>query len=212
MHDTVIFDFDGTLADSERLMLEALNALAGEFGFAALTLQEIPQLRKLSARELVTKRLRIPAWKVWKLYRLEKRSKAEFAKRSAGLHVFPGMREVLLELRESGWRIGIVSSAAAEVVERVVREESLPADFVYAGSSALWKAHAIRAALAKEGIYKEHVFYVGDELRDAEACARVGILMIAVGWGLNDADPLQRVGVEVATTPQELYSMIVAKE
>lgn len=207
-YDAILFDFDGTIVDSEQHMLDALNAVSNEFGFTPLNREEISQLRKLSARELVTERLRIPIWKVWKLYWLERRAKEEFARRSAGLHVFTGMQEVIGKLHDSGLKMGIVSSAASHVVKRVVHEAKLPFDFIYAGSSAIIKAYAIKAAIAKEGIDKRRVVYVGDEIRDVEACDRVGIPIIAVGWGLNDAETLRSRGVEVASTPEELFSMI----
>lgn len=207
---TILFDFDGTIADSERLMFSSLNAIAGEFGFKALSSGEVPQLRKMSVRELVGGRLRIPLWKIWKLHRLEKRAKEEFAKHSAMLGVFPGMAGILSELRMNGYTIGVVSSAPQRVVEDVLREGGVSMDFVHAGSSTLGKARAIRKALKEHGIDKSRAVYVGDELRDVDACRRAGIPMIGVGWGLNDARTLREAGVKVASTPSELFSMITA--
>lgn len=210
MYDTVIFDFDGTIVDSEQLMLDALNAVSNEFGFPHLSRDEIPQLRKMSARELVSRRLHIPLWRVWKLRRLEKRTKKEFAKHGGTLRVFPHMAEIISELRLNGYRVGIVSSAVASLVERVLRDADITVDFLHAGSAAYRKAHALKATLAAHGLDKHRTVYVGDELRDVDACRRVGIPIIAVGWGLNDAASLAEAGAKVASTPAQLFSMITA--
>jgi phosphoglycolate phosphatase len=206
-YDTILFDFDGTIADSEKIMFEALNAIAGEFGFQPVMPEEFPSLRQLSARAFVAERLRIPLWRVRKLLRLEKKTKAEYAKRSTGIRMFSGMPDVLRALRENGVDIGIVTSAPREVVERALRENEVAVDFVRAGVGTFGKARAIRGALRERRI-GAHALYVGDELRDAEACKKAGIAMLGVSWGLNDAAALRAAGVEVAATPRELLAML----
>lgn len=212
MADTIIFDFDGTIADSERLMLSSLASIAGEFGFKAISPDEVPRLRKMSVRQLVAERLGIPLWRALKLRRLEKRSKEEFAKHAAMLSVFPGMSDILSELRMNGYTVGVVSSAPQRVVEDVLREGGMSMNFIHAGSGTFGKARAIRKALKKHGIDKSRAVYVGDELRDIDACRRAGIPMLGVGWGLNDALTLRGAGIKVASTPSELFSMITASE
>ena len=209
MHKAIIFDFDGTIADSERTMLASLNAIASEFGFQPLESEEIPALRKLSARTFVTKRLGIPFWNLWTIVRLEKRAKEEFAKRDTSLRVFPGMADVIATLRSRGHIVGIVSSTPDAAVVRVLREAGIAVDFVHAGSPAYLKAHALRAALRTHGLTRENVLYVGDEVRDVDACRRVGIPIIAITWGLNNAETLAARGASVASTPQELLARLV---
>src|SRR3989344_6006637 len=70
----IIFDFDGPLVDIEPLFIEVFNALAPEFRYAPLLPDDIPEIKKLGAREFIQRRLKIPFWKIWKL---ERRGKGE---------------------------------------------------------------------------------------------------------------------------------------
>ncbi len=210
MTDLILFDFDGTLADSERLMFDSLNALSGEFGFPMLTDEEIPRLRKMTVYEFATVRLRAPLWNIWKLLRLEKRGKQEFAFRAGALHLFPGVAEVVAALRGRGKKVGIVSSAAQDIVERVLADSGVRVDFIDADTGILGKSRIVRRVLRKYATSPESAVYVGDELRDVHASQKAGVRMLAVGWGLNDAETLRKAGVQVASTPEELLRMLLA--
>jgi phosphoglycolate phosphatase len=206
---TALFDFDGTIGDSEPVLVESINALAPEFGFEPLTKEEMPKLRVMSVRQFATKRLGIPLWNLFKLARLEMRGKEEFTARSANLQLFAGIPDLIRDLRVADWRIGVVSSSVKEVVDRVLHENHISVDFVYAGGRILGKAHEIKRALKEFNVNPERALYIGDELRDVKACAKVGIQMIAVSWGLNDGDTLAHAGVEVAHSPQDLKRKMI---
>ncbi len=206
---TVIFDFDGTLADSEPLMISALNAVSDEFGFAPITAEELPQLRALSQKELVAERLGIPLWRVRTWLRLEKRAKEEFAKTRKRPQLFPGVAEVVSQLRSRGAVVGVVSSGVPSVVEQVLDEARVELDFVDAGTSSFRKGSALRAVLRRHRFAAASTVYVGDELRDLAACKKAGIAMFGVAWGLNSAEALEKAGVEVVSTPEELLRMLI---
>jgi hypothetical protein len=59
----VIFDFDGTLADSAAWMIRAVNPMARRFGFKTVTDDEIDMLRGRSTREVI-RYLGISPWKL----------------------------------------------------------------------------------------------------------------------------------------------------
>jgi len=204
----VLFDFDGTITDSEAVMLEVMNELADEFGFKKLVPEELGALRKLSLREFVRTRLEIPLWQLMKLRRLERRSKRLFEEKSGELHVFEGMPEVIKRLREQGYFTGVVSSSPAPVVARVLAGAGIAMDVVSAGTRSSGKARAIQRALRDNRLDPGSTVYVGDELRDVEAAERAGIRMIGVSWGLNDAASLREGCVAVASTPEELLRTI----
>ncbi|OGG51662.1 hypothetical protein A3C18_01365 [Candidatus Kaiserbacteria bacterium RIFCSPHIGHO2_02_FULL_54_11b] len=209
LHKTIIFDFDGTIADTQQIMFDTANSLAAEFGFDPIRPEEMPQLKTMSARELVVKRLRVPLWNIWKIYKLEKRGRELFAAHVDDVRVFPGMKEVIAQLRNVGCRVGIVTSNSADVVAKVLQTTTMPVDFVYAGSRIFGKAQALRSMLSEQNIDPTTTLYVGDEVRDVEACKKVGIRMLAVGWGYNDAKTLEKAGAEVVTKPGELVQKIV---
>ncbi len=207
-YTTVIFDFDGTLADSRDVGMEVMNGLADEFGYAPIRADEISALQAISARELVRKRAGIPLWNIFKLRRFEGRAREELERRSTSIQLFEGIAEMLKELRGARCELGVVTSNDEKIVYQALGRAGTDVDFVQAGSSFFGKARAIRNALKTYHIDRSHAVYVGDELRDIEACKKVGIDMTAVGWGFNDAETLQGAGVRVAATPQELFVML----
>lgn len=206
----VLFDFDGTIADTEELILGATNALAAEFGFEPIRRDEYPAIRAMGARQRIVERLGIPLWNVLKVRRLERRAREEYANRAHEIHVFDGIAEVIARLRERGFRVAILSSNDASVVRATVERSGLAFDFYDTGSRALGKARALRAAMRTHAVQPEDVVYVGDELRDVEACRKAGVRMIGVAWGLTDAAALRASGVEVASTPRELQGLLDA--
>ena len=207
-YTTILFDFDGTIADTEKILHDVMNSLAGEFGYEPIGEHELGALRAMSARTMLTKRLGIPLWNIFKAYRLERRARAEFGKHTADIRLFDGMADVLRQLRTSGRTVGVVSSNDTRIVEQVLEREQVSVDFIHAGFAVLSKARQIRHALKRYGIDKITALYIGDELRDAQACQAVGIPVIGVGWGFNGADVLRSVGVDVAMSPMDLISKI----
>ena len=205
---TLLFDFDGTLADSADLTLDVMNSLAGEFGFAPVEQNEIPHLKKMSARELLVERAHIPLWNIPKIRRLERRGREEFIRRSSELRPFTGVPEMMAQLWKAGYEIGIVTSNEHLVVANLLERTGIQAHFIHAGSAFFGKARAIRRALSEYGIDHRYTVYIGDELRDVEACKKVGMDMIAVGWGLNAPEALTAAGANVAATPEALLGIL----
>ncbi len=63
--------------------------------------------------------------------------------------------------------------------------------FVYSDSS-IWGKHVVFNHLLKTHRFEPaEVVYVGDEVRDIQACKKSGIKMVAVSWGFNARELLQ---------------------
>lgn len=208
-YKTVIFDFDGTIADTQQAQLDSLNALASEFGFEPIGAHELPSLKGEGARHLLKTRLGIPLWRVRKIVRLERRGRQEFKTRLEGIRLFPGMAEVIARLRQEGSVVGIISSNTRPNIEKLLASEGVMVDFIHGGSRILGKARGLRHAFRAEGIDVAQSVYIGDELRDVDACKRLGISMIGVAWGFNSAESLAARGAPIAKTPQELQEMLL---
>lgn len=206
-YKVVIFDFDGTIANGETVLVETLNILAPEFGYDPVTPDQIPELKMMGARDFILKRLRIP---LWKIHRLEKRGREEYSKRIDAMEIFAGTKDAIERLKQGDYKIGIVSSNSAEAISRLLGSHGISVDFVYSGSSLFGKAKVVNKLLKKKGIDPAKVVYVGDEVRDVEACRKVGISMIAVGWGFNSIEALRSTGVEVANEPSELLHKLIS--
>ncbi len=209
---TVLFDFDGTLADTQELAFCVLNDLAPEFKLKPITREEIPALKKLSAWQLLVQRSGIPLWNFFKIWKFERRVRQEFARHGTEIKMFTGIPEMMQSLRDAGCEIGIVSSNDSRIVADALMRAGVQVNFIHAGSRFFGKARAIRQVLSEYAIRRSRTVYVGDELRDIEACKQVGIDMIAVGWGFNAEDALRGAGARVAATPQELLDILTSAQ
>ncbi len=208
---TIIFDFDGTLADTENAMRESLNAVAKGFGFAPISEMEKEVLRRMNAREFLTGRLGIPVWNIFKTAFLVYKARKEFNSRSADIQLFPGISDLLRKFRAAGYQIGVVSTNSVSVIRGVLGDSNGDVDFIRKGSLLFGKSFALRRTLWWYGLSRHSVVYVGDEVRDARSCRTVGIPMIGVGWGLNDVHTLCKEGVDAAVSQEELRKKVMAE-
>ncbi|MXP63772.1 HAD family hydrolase [Roseomonas sp. M0104] len=176
----VIFDFDGTLADSFPWFTTALNEAARRFGFRTVGAEEGEALRALGPREIM-RRLEVPAWKLPWIIRHLRREKQAVA---GSLPLFPGVPDLLTALPAAGARLAIVSSDS-EASIRATLGPDLAARIGHYGTRAslFGKPRKLRAALRQAGIPAREAIYIGDELRDAEAARAVGMDFGAVAWG-----------------------------
>ncbi|MEB3295587.1 MAG: HAD-IA family hydrolase [Synechococcales bacterium] len=180
---TIIFDFDGTIADSLMAGLKITNRLAKEFGFAPVTPEQLRRWQDLSSYEIL-KEARIP---FFKLPRILRRFKAEMNQEVLTLQAFPGMREVLLQLQSQGYRLGIVSSNSEQNVRDFLRSQALESvfEFVISCPRVLGKSKVLKRLLHQYHLVPETVLYVGDETRDIDAAHQSQVRSAAVTWGFN---------------------------
>lgn len=202
----LIFDFDGTIADTFEAGLAILNRLADEFGFRPLGRGEIEQARDMRTRQLM-KFLRIPARKLSKIAR---RGSEELRQCIDSITPLPGIPPALHELRSRGYRLGIITSNTEANVQTFLRNHHLDFfDFVHCSSKLLGKARIIRSVLKNQGLERHQVLFIGDETRDIEAAHKTGIVMAAVTWGYNSRKALEKLKPDLLfTTPDELVAFL----
>ena len=184
----VLWDFDGTLADTLSQAAEIYNRLAAKHRLSVIADRDA--VRDMTTREF-RKAHRIPFYKIPRLFRDFLR-----AQRTEQRHppMFPAVVEVLRELKSAGLNMGVVSSNQTQHILSCLTEHGVADRFAFCvGSSRLQGKHrAIRKALRDNSASPEVTLYVGDEIRDIEAARKAGIDTAAVSWGLNTAEALQR--------------------
>lgn len=203
----LIFDFDGTIADSFNAVLGIANRLADEFGYPSTSLETAKHLKNLSSREII-RQSRVAFWQIPFLL---KRLRAELHHEIRHLHPIPGMKEALQTLHQQGNYLGIVTSNSQENVTAFLETHGLSDlfDFISSGLTVLGKGRVIQAALRQYQLDPATVIYVGDETRDIEAARKIGISAIAVSWGYNSSQALANHHPDALIhRPEELIDVV----
>jgi phosphoglycolate phosphatase len=185
----VIFDFDGTLADSGDWLMGLMNEVADRYGFRRLSDAEIAMLRGQDNRAII-RYLGVPAWKLPLIARHMRRRAVQDA---SGIRLFDGAEAMLRALAERGVTLALVTSNAEQAVHRVLGPDCAALIGSYeCGASIFGKAAKFRRVLRRTGLPKEAVIGIGDESRDIEAARKAGIACGAVAWGYATPELLAR--------------------
>jgi len=201
--DYIIFDFDGTIADTFDLALEIYNRIAPEYNSRPAGPEDHELLRTKKPQEL----LKTYGVSSLKLLTLLLRIRKELSRHIPDIKLVTGMDASLREIRNSGFRMGILTSNSVKNVSTFMTINNLSGlfDFIYSGKSLMGKEKVIRRLLIHEDISADRVIYVGDETRDIEASKHAGIPVVAVSWGLNRRDVLASLSPDqIADEPHEL--------
>ncbi|PPS45340.1 HAD-IA family hydrolase [Chroococcidiopsis sp. TS-821] len=205
----IIFDFDGTLANTIDVIVDITNRLALEFGYQPTTHNELDQLKNLSSREIVKQ----SGISILKLPFLIKKVRAELNKEIKNIKPIAGIKDVLQELSSRGHRLGIITSNSKEnIVDFLEKNEWQHLfEFVYSGTTLFGKSKIINRLIKQKEISRDQIIYVGDETRDIEAARKSNVKAIAVTWGFNSAEVLAQQNPDfIVSQPQELISAVMA--
>ncbi|HWW70744.1 MAG TPA: HAD hydrolase-like protein [Duganella sp.] len=195
----IVFDFDGTLADTFPSFVRVFDRAADEYGFKRLDRERQGALRGLDARQIMAHH-DIPLWKVPAIARF---MRAGMADDIVNIKLFAGVDQALRDLHAQGVVLTIVTSNSPGNVRAVLGPELLALfSHVECGASLFGKAAKVRKVLAATGIAPEHAMLIGDEIRDAKAAADAGVDFGAVAWGFNHGDAL------IACRPRQLFRQV----
>ncbi|MFP3123400.1 MULTISPECIES: HAD-IA family hydrolase [Bacillaceae] len=181
----ILFDFDGTLADSKDVFISTWNQLADKYKFKKIHHQDLDALRKLSIKERA-KQLNFPLYKiplvVPEVYRLYKKSIKDII-------LFDGVKLLLDELESRGYQIVIISSNSEGNIKEFLRENAVDSvKEVLCSSKIFGKDQVIKKFLQTNKLKGSEVIYIGDECRDIIACKKVPVKIIWVGWGYDSVE------------------------
>jgi phosphoglycolate phosphatase len=184
----VLFDLDGTLADTAGDLGGALNQLRLQRGLAPLPLDMLRPYASAGARGLIGAGLDIHPGDA----EFEPLRQAFLDAYTACLAdttaLFDGMSELLYELGARGLKWGVVTNKPHRFTLPVMdglglREEA--AVIISGDTTAHAKPHPLPLLTACEimGVAPDTVLYVGDDLRDIQAAQAAGMPSAAAAWG-----------------------------
>lgn len=210
--ELVIFDFDGTLINSEPGIHRAIEMTVTAIGLPKSAVEQwrqmigIPLEVQLSHLLPPERHPEIPDSVA--LYR-------QFYDQVGPQHSdpFPGIEEILEGLR-SRLPLAIASSKRRETILRVLRQWQWQAWFnpVISPAEVIQpKPHpeSLHKVLDQHGLQPHQAVMIGDSVYDMEMAQRAGVMAWGVTWGIHPQERLQAAGAEqVFSTPQQLWAQL----
>ncbi|MEH2334880.1 HAD-IA family hydrolase [Nostoc sp.] len=203
----IIFDFDGTIADTVDALVSIANRLAVDFGYRHISPEQLALLKNLTSREII----KYSGVSLFKIPFLVKKVKGELKNKIPELKPIPGIKEALMELQNQGYKLGIITSNSKENVTQFLTINDLNHlfDFIYSGITIFGKTTIINNVLRQNQLKPQEVIYVGDETRDIEASRKANIQVIAVTWGFNSPEVLAKQNPDyLIQRPSELLEVM----
>jgi N-acetyl-D-muramate 6-phosphate phosphatase len=211
----ILFDFDGTLADTAPDLAAAVNKMRHDRGLEMVPLERLRPLASAGARGLLHGAFNVgPEDHQFASMREEFLANYE-ADLCIETTLFPGIAELLDDLDARGVRWGIVTNKVARLTEPLVAQLGLDtrAGCVVSGDTTPHaKPHpAPLLHAAKElALRPERIVYIGDDLRDVQAGFAAGMVTVAAAYGYcgSDLPPAQWHAQHVVETTAALQALL----
>ncbi|MDA8256368.1 MAG: HAD hydrolase-like protein [Betaproteobacteria bacterium] len=217
MPEAVLFDLDGTLADTAPDLGAAMNQLLQERGRDPLPLEMLRPHVSSGARGMIGASLGItPADSAY--IALQQRFLSIYQDAlCVGTRLFDGMAEHLDELDARTIPWGIVTNKsqrfAIPLMEGLgLRQRSACIVCGDSAQRAKPHGHPMQLASAVIGVVASGIIYVGDDERDVISGRAVGMQTVIAAWGyLGDGKPPAHWGADaIAASPGEILGIAAA--
>ena len=188
MLKAIIFDFDGTIADTKDISYYVYCDLAKKYNIEIIDKKSYDALSELPLNKRLS-HFGVPFYKLPKLVKIAIPLFRQYLKEAP---VFPDLEDVLDYLKEQGYLLIILSSNHQKNINHFLELHNINHfSDVYAKASLFGKDKKIKKLLRKHKLSKDEVVYIGDEERDILSCKKAGVKIISVPWGYDDIKLLE---------------------
>lgn len=207
----LIFDLDGTLADTLETIRDAVNMCFDRFGYEKQSYEQIRLKVGNGVRSLITLALPENA-------EISDECFDEIMEYFRGCYLlthdkidgcYEGLYEVITKLRTMGYKLAVLSNKPDNLVQGIVKK-LFPEDFFVfvAGQTELPRKPdpTVPLMIAREqGMELENCYFIGDSEVDVQTARNSGMHAVAVSWGFRDRDVLESSEPDIIIdTPAEL--------
>ena len=209
----ILFDLDGTLADTAPDLAAAVNFLRAERGLAPTPYAVLRPTASAGARGMIGAAFGLtPADAGYETLRLQWFDRYQSAM-SVHSTLFGGVTELLDGIKAAGMAWGIVTNKPARFTDPLIPQIGLAhAGCIVSGDTTPHaKPHPepLLEGARRLGVLPQHCWYVGDDLRDIEAGHAAGMVTVACAWGYCGAIEPAAWGADfLLDTPADLLEML----
>jgi phosphoglycolate phosphatase len=209
----ILFDLDGTLADTAPDLAAAVNLLRTVRGLEPADYALLRPTASAGARGMIGAAFGLKPDDAG----FPELRDGFFANYQAAMAVhstlFPGIAELLAGITQAGLAWGIVTNKPARFTDPLLPQIGLAhaACAVSGDTTPHAKPHPapLLEAARRIGLAPEQCWYVGDDLRDIQAGQAAGMTSIACGWGYcGTVEPLAWNADVLLDTPQDLLALM----
>lgn len=206
----IIFDFDGTLADTLDKIIEGYNTVvAKKMGSRKFDTEQLLDYKKNGT---VVSLLSEHGISIARLPSLVYYIKRYLKNEMLTIPFFPGMAEVIRQLHARNFKLGILTSNSVKNVHAFLEKEKVQSFFHFVYSAKRWhgKDKTLKKIIRQEKLSLDDILYVGDEIRDINFARKVGIPIACVSWGMYHADRLSSRNPDfLAHSPDQLLHFLL---
>nr|WP_315466733.1 HAD-IA family hydrolase [uncultured Undibacterium sp.] len=212
----VLFDLDGTLADTAPDLAAAVNLMRVNRGLIAAPYLSLRPFASAGARGLIGAGFQIaPEHPEYEAMRLEFLANYE-ASIAVHSQLFSGVKELLSGLEQLNVTWGIITNKAERFTTPLIPQiELTDAACVISGdTTAHAKPHPepLFEAARRIKVPPSDCWYVGDDLRDIQAAQAAGMTSVAAAWGYCGAtEPTHWRADAILDSPLELLELVRGK-
>lgn len=205
MKELIIFDFDGTIANTEEASYQVYEQMTTIYGVPQMTREELKAFKKKPLKQRI-KETGIP---YYLLPKIMSESQSKLTKFMDDAYPFDGIPHLLKTLSKK-YKLVVVSSNNKKIIKQFLKTHQLNMfEKIYGGAALFGKAPTIKKAIKKMKSKVKKSLYIGDETRDYHACHELKLDMIAVSWGYEDKEVLMNEKIPfIAHNPKELMTLI----
>ena len=219
MIQAVLFDLDGTLADTALDLGGALNTLLARHGLPAKSMDEIRTQASHGAAGLIKLGAGItpdhPNYARWRTEYLDE-SDSRYAQDT---ELFDGVNELIAELNQRGIKWGIITNKPMRFTDKLIPKLGfiIPPAVVVSGDTCGEPKPSVKPMLYACGqihANPQHTLYVGDAERDIQAGRNAGMKTVLAEWGyISDEDDTDSWQPDYRiATPIELIGCLTKKQ
>ena len=208
MFKYIIFDFDGTIADSKKTFVSSWNQLAKQYNFKEMKFDELEKIKKMTIQERSAQlnfKMSLMPIVIPKLYKLYKESIHD-------VELFDGIKDLIFKLEKKGYKIGVISSNSKENILAFLNKNeigNITNSNVLCSNRIFSKDKQINKFLRNHNLTPSEIIYVGDEKRDIIACKKAGVKIIWVGWGYDSIEVVESMEPDFQVyKPAEILNIV----
>lgn len=208
----VVFDWDGTLADSTAIIAAAIQRACGDLGLVVPNERTARHVIGLGLADAL--RHVAPDLPVERYPELSLRYRDHYLARDPEIPLFEGAMELVRDLRDAGYMLGIATGKSRRGLDRALDQQRMREVFHHTRCADEGRPKPdpdmLLCLMQRAGVGAHETLMIGDTTHDIELGQNAGAAVIAVAYGAHAAeDLLLREGVPLVHSIAELRDWLV---